>query len=123
MNAHGLRFKRSLEDGVSRAHARLRDFRAEFHVDELLKEVIEGRDDAHAIAAKALHWLCVEDAKYNGCIIGLKSVLAFLHEKASHAPESDNDCQACLHDLKRVLAGPTCSVEQISDWIARWFRA
>jgi hypothetical protein len=122
MNACGLRFKRTLEEGVQLAGERLRQYRAKFHVDSFFAETVQDHDTAGDIAAKALCDLCLTNGSFNRCSIAVKAVMVFLHAEASESPVGLQDCESCLIELNRILTGTNCTVERIAEWVGRWFK-
>jgi hypothetical protein len=62
---------------------------------------------------------CVEDGRFNGFIVGLKTVLQFLSEHLT-APAPGGGMKQSLSDLHQIL-GQQPTLDSIKQWINSYY--
>jgi hypothetical protein len=115
------RLKQILADSASEAGVSFGRFRAEYQLDDFLDNVLLPTDDPLLAAAKALHYFCTEDGRFNGCTFAVKATMRFLEDLTSDSPADDAALEQSQQDLKAVM-NANCSVGSLTRWAERWYR-
>ena len=78
-----------------------------------------GNTDVADIAAHALLAFCVEEGRFNGFVVGLKTVLQFLAEQLK-PPGPAADMKQSLSDLHQIL-GSEPTLDSVKQWISTYY--
>jgi hypothetical protein len=107
-------FKQIAAQVADRDGVRMATFIGERGLNDFLIDH-SGNTDVADFAAHALLAFCVEDGRFNGFIVGLKTVLQFLGEHLQ-APALGTGMKRSLGDLHQVL-GSQPTLDSIKQWI------
>jgi hypothetical protein len=73
-------------------------------LQDFLVDEVTPSDGVAEIAAKALHYFCVEEDRFNGFFIGVETAVQFLNEHLGR-PATEAQRAIAFRDLKNILDG------------------
>jgi hypothetical protein len=117
MERHLFLFKRIAAQVAHQEGFSMRAFINDRGLDDFVEEAAQNGYVPAEVAARALETFCMEEGRFNGFMVGLKTALGFLDEILS----GPRDKQKCFTDLRQIMAEGG-RWEQFLKWVNGYYK-
>ncbi len=115
MNRHLKAFKTVAAQVAHRHGFSFGVFLGEHGLQDFLIDEVGPTDSPADIAAKAIHYFCIEEGEFNGFFVGLETALQFLNESVRRSGDAAQR-HLTFRDLKSILDSGG-EIPAIREWI------